>query len=153
MGFAQIALSADDSYTLPTLGSESEVGAGMGINVLVVAIGGAIGCCLRYLATLAATRVVGTAFPAGTLLVNIAGCLLAGLVFGLAAERAAFPPVLRMLVMTGFLGGFTTFSAFSLETVNLMRDGSWAIALGSLAANNVIGLAAAVAGIYLGRAI
>jgi CrcB protein len=125
----------------------------MGINVLVVAIGGAVGCCLRYLATLGASRVVGTSFPAGTLLVNVVGCLLAGLLFGLAAERAAFPPVLRLLVMTGFLGGFTTFSAFSLETVNLMRDGSWAIALGSIAANNVIGLSAAVAGIYLGRAI
>jgi fluoride exporter len=125
----------------------------MGINVLVVAIGGAVGCCFRYLATLGASRVVGTSFPAGTLLVNVVGCLLAGLLFGLVAERAAFPPVFRLLTMTGFLGGFTTFSAFSLETVNLMRDGSWAIALGSLAANNVIGLAAAVAGIYLGRAI
>lgn len=125
----------------------------MGIQVLAVAIGGAIGCCLRYLATLGAARVVGTSFPAGTLLVNVLGCLLAGLLFGLAAERAGFPPILRLLVMTGFLGGFTTFSAFSLETVNLMRDGSWAIALGSIAANNVIGLTAAVAGIYLGRAI
>lgn len=125
----------------------------MGINVLVVAIGGAVGCCFRYLTTLAAARVVGTGFPAGTFLVNIVGCLLAGFLFGLAAERAAFPPVLRLLVMTGFLGGFTTFSAFSLETVNLMRDGSWAIALGSLAANNVLGLAAVVAGIYPGRAI
>jgi fluoride exporter len=125
----------------------------MGIQVLAVAVGGAVGCSLRYLATLGAAKVVGTGFPLGTLLVNIVGCLLAGLLFGLAEERAAFPPIVRVLVMTGFLGGFTTFSAFSLETVNLLRDGSLAIAVASFAANNLVGFAFALAGIYLGRAI
>jgi CrcB protein len=125
----------------------------MGIQILAVAVGGAVGCCLRYLTTLGAARIAGVGFPLGTLVVNVLGCLLAGLLFGLAEERAAFPPIVRILVMTGFLGGFTTFSAFSLETVNLFRDGSWAIALGSVAANNVIGIAAALGGIYLGRAI
>jgi fluoride exporter len=125
----------------------------VGLQVLAVAVGGAIGCCLRYLATLGAARVVGTGFPAGTFIVNIVGCLLAGLLFGLAEERAAFPPIIRVLVMTGFLGGFTTFSSFALETVNLLRDGSWAIALGSLAANNLLGFGFALARIYLGRSI
>jgi fluoride exporter len=125
----------------------------MGIQVLAVAVGGAVGCSLRYLITLGAAKVVGTGFPLGTLLVNIVGCLLAGLLFGLAEERAAFPPIVRVLVMTGFLGGFTTFSAFSLETVNLLRDGSLAIAVATFAANNLVGFAFAFAGIYLGRAI
>ncbi len=125
----------------------------MGIQVLAVAVGGAFGCALRYLTTLGAARLVGVGFPVGTLLVNVAGCLLAGLFFGLAEERVALSPVVRLLVMTGFLGGFTTFSAFSLETVNLLRDGSWAIAAASLIANNVVGIGAALAGIYLGRAV
>lgn len=125
----------------------------MGIQVLAVAVGGAVGCSLRYLITLAAVRVIGTGFPLGTFLVNMVGCLLAGLVFGMAEERAAFSPVVRILVLTGFLGGFTTFSTFALETVNLVRDGTWATAIGSFAANNVGGIALAFAGIYLGRAV
>jgi fluoride exporter len=125
----------------------------VGLQVLAVAVGGAIGCCLRYLVTLGTARVVGTGFPAGTFIVNIVGCLLAGLLFGLAEERAAFPPIIRVLVMTGFLGGFTTFSSFALETANLLRDGSWAIAVGSFAANNLLGFGFALAGIYLGRSI
>jgi len=125
----------------------------MGIRLLVVALGGAVGCSLRYLSTLGATRIFGTEFPAGTLLVNVVGCLLAGILFGIAEERAGFPPIVSLLLMTGFLGGFTTFSSFSLETVNLVRDGTWVVALFSLAANNVIGISCALGGIYLGRAV
>lgn len=125
----------------------------MGIQLLAVAAGGAIGCCLRYLVSLGAVRLVGTGFPAGTLIVNVVGCLLAGLLFGLAEDRATFPPIVRILVLTGFLGGFTTFSSFSVETVNLLRDGSWALAAGNFAANNVLAFAAAMAGVYVGRLI
>lgn len=125
----------------------------MGIHILAVAGGGAVGCSLRYLVGLGAVRLVGTGLPAGTLIVNVIGGLLAGLLFGLVEDRAGFSPVLRLLIMTGFLGGFTTFSAFSLETINLMRDGSWTIAFGTLVANNVLALAAAFGGIYLGKAI
>jgi CrcB protein len=153
MGFAETALGADDSYLSLLLQRNGRYGVGMGIQLLAIAIGGAVGCCLRYLVSLATAHVFGTVFPAGTLVVNVVGCLLAGLLFGLVEDRAGFPPIVRLLVMTGFLGGFTTFSAFSLETVNLMRDGSWAIAVGSLLANNVIGLASVLAGIYLGRAV
>jgi CrcB protein len=96
---------------------------------------------------------MGAGFPVGTLIVNIVGCLLAGLLFGLAEDRATFPPIVRILIMTGFLGGFTTFSSFSVETVNLLRDGSWALAVGNFAANNVLGLAFAAAGIYIGRLV
>lgn len=125
----------------------------MGSQVLAVALGGAIGSVLRYLSTLGMTRWFGTAFPSGTLLVNLLGCLLAGLLFGMAEERSLLPPLIRLLLLTGFLGGFTTFSTFALETMTLVRDGSWAIALASFLANSVGGLALALAGIYLGRVV
>jgi CrcB protein len=125
----------------------------MGIQVFAVAIGGAAGSALRYLTTLWAARLVGTSFPLGTMLANVVGCLLAGILFGIAEERAAFPPIVRILLLTGFLGGYTTFSTFAVETVNLFRDGSWMLAVGSLLGNILIGGVCALGGIYLGRAI
>jgi fluoride exporter len=125
----------------------------MGIQVLAVALGGALGSALRYVVTVGAARLVGTAFPLGTFLVNVLGCLLAGLIFGIAEEHVALPPIVRILLLTGFLGGFTTFSTFAVETVTLLRDGSLVVAVGSLMGNIVVGGACALAGIYLGRAI
>jgi CrcB protein len=123
------------------------------IQFLAVALGGAVGCTLRYTTTLGATRILGTGFPFGTMIVNVVGCLLAGIVFGLAENRAGISPVLRLLLLTGFLGGFTTFSTFMLETVTLVQDGSSLIALASFVSNNVAGGVLAVAGIYLGRVL
>jgi CrcB protein len=130
-----------------------EVWVDVVIQVLAVALGGAIGSALRYLVTVGTARAVGTGFPLGTLLVNLLGCLIAGLIFGLAQERAAFSPIVRVLLLTGFVGGFTTFSTFAVETVTLFRDGSWALALANFAANNLAGGALALAGIYLGRVV
>jgi fluoride exporter len=120
---------------------------------LAVAFGGALGCVLRYGTTLGAARFLGTGLPFGTMLVNLAGCLLAGLVFGLAEQRVGISPVVRLLVLTGFLGGYTTFSTFMVEAVTLMQAGSWAMAMGSFVANNLAGGALAIAGIYLGRVL
>ena len=125
----------------------------MGTQVVAVAVGGAVGCSLRYLAVVGVTRFAGTAFPWGTMLVNIVGCLLAGILFGLVQERAFFSPLIRLLLLTGFLGGFTTFSTFAVETVSLLRDGSWLVALSSVAVNNLVGIAFALAGIYLMRVV
>ena len=120
---------------------------------LAVALGGAVGCMLRDATTLGATRVLGSGFPYGTLFANLIGCLLAGLVFGIAAKHAGILPVFRILVLTGFLGGYTTFSSFMAETVTLFQDGSWALAVGSFLGNNIAGGVLAVTGIYIGRLI
>ncbi len=125
----------------------------MGLQVAVVALGGAVGSALRYASTIGMTRWLGTGFPFGTLFVNLVGCLLAGLIFGIAEERTFLSPLVRLLLLTGFLGGFTTFSTFALETMTLVRDGSWAIALAGFFANNAGGLALALAGIYMGRVV
>lgn len=125
----------------------------MGIQILAVALGGAVGSALRYLTALGGARLMGGAFPLGTLAVNLLGCLLAGVIFGLAEERAAFSPLVRLSVLTGFLGGFTTFSTFAIETVALLQEEAWLAAGGSLGGNVALGLAAAIGGTYLGRAL
>jgi CrcB protein len=111
---------------------------------------------LRYLVSGAAQRALvpaaGTfaSFPAGTLVVNVTGSLLIGLVAGLAESRALIGPDVRLLLVTGVLGGYTTFSAFSLETLLLLRSGQTATALTTVCLQLVLGLAAAWAGFGAG---
>jgi CrcB protein len=122
--------------------------------LLQVALGGAIGAVLRYLSVSAATRAFGTAFPWGTLLVNVAGSVLMGLLAVVMMER--LPGSWRTLapfVMTGVLGGFTTFSAFSLDAWYLLergRHGAAALYVGGSVALSVLGLAL---GLALGRVL
>ena len=93
-----------------------------------MAIGGAFGSVLRYkIGALAAP--LGFKLPLGTLFVNLVGCFLIGLIDGLAQKRGIIAPETRLLLVTGFLGGFTTFSAFGLETVALLRANKLPLAL------------------------
>lgn len=112
---------------------------------LLVALGGALGSMARYGVGLA---VHSTTFPYATLIVNVAGCLCIGLALPTIERAASMTPEFRQLVVVGFLGGFTTFSAFGSETIALMRLGA-GVALLNVAANVVAGLAA----VAIGRAI
>ena len=96
--------------------------------------------------------VAGTSFPAGTLLVNVTGSLLIGLLAGLAESRMLLTAEVRLLLVTGVLGGYTTFSAFSLETLLLLRAGQTTTALTSVALQVLLGVAAAFAGFMVGMA-
>jgi fluoride exporter len=117
------------------------------MQVLLVALGGAIGSVARYGVGLAATRWCGLVFPWGTLAVNVIG----GLAIGLMASRVAPENEnLRLLIGTGLLGGFTTFSAFSLETVRLLEQQPGLAALYVLA-SLVLGVGACWMGLQLGR--
>jgi fluoride exporter len=122
-------------------------------SLLLVMIGGAIGAGLRYEAGRLALRHFGPDFPWGTLLVNLAGGLLAGLLAGMLARHgAAGSQTARLLLGLGLLGGFTTFSAFSLETFNLLERGQYGLA-GAYVGASVIGSVAALgAGLLLVRA-
>jgi len=123
-----------------------------------VASGGAVGSAVRYAVSGFAQRLFASgggavaAFPVGTLVVNVTGSLLIGVMAGLAESRAVFGADARLLLVTGVLGGYTTFSAFSLETLLLLRAGQTATALGSVGLQVLLGVAAAFAGFAAGLA-
>jgi CrcB protein len=118
--------------------------------VLQVALGGAIGASLRYLAGLWAVRLVGhTPFPVAILAVNVVGCLAMGLFIGAAAQRGLTH--LSPFVATGILGGFTTFSAFSLEAVTLWERGDLAAAALYVTLSVVLSILALFAGLWIAR--
>ncbi len=116
-----------------------------------VACGGALGSVARY-ALSASLRMLIPGFPWGTLIVNVSGGLAMGAISAYALARpGSLSEPLRLGLTTGILGGFTTFSAFSVETLLLWRDGSAAMAFANLAANLVFSLAACALGLWLGR--
>ncbi len=119
---------------------------------LLVALGGAVGSVLRYGVGRIAVAYLGPSTVMGTFVVNITGSLVLGLLVGLALERTALPLHLRSLLAIGFLGGFTTFSTLSLETVRLVEGGEVLKAGLSVLGNVFLGLAAAYIGLLLGRA-
>lgn len=127
----------------------------MGLRELaLVALGGGLGSAARYAVTGLAQRAAGaTAWPVGTLAVNVSGSLLIGVFAGLALGRSPPAEGLRLLLVTGVLGGYTTFSAFSLENLLLLRQGALAVAAGNAALQVVLGLVAAAAGFALARAV
>ena len=119
-------------------------------QMLLVAAGGALGSVGRFLTGEWMTRLSGTGFPWGTLAVNLAGSLLAGLVFAWLAGRDGAGAWLRLLLMVGVLGGFTTWSSFALETLLLGRSGNTGAALAYVVASVVGGLLLVWAGWRLG---
>ena len=120
-------------------------------NLIYVAIGGAAGACLRYVAGLGITRLFGHGFPLGVMSVNILGSFLMGVFVVLAAQRSLTH--LSPLIMTGFLGGFTTFSAFSLEAVTLFERGQIGAAALYVLISVVGSIAALFAGLWMARGI
>ena len=116
---------------------------------LAVALGGMVGAPLRYLVDRIVTTHVDSEFPFGTLIINVAGSLVFGVVAGLVL-RHHVGPVLAALVGTGFCGALTTFSTFTVETIQLVEDDELAQAAGNVALAVVVGLAAAAAGLAIG---
>lgn len=123
----------------------------MFVTALQVALGGAIGATCRYLTNVAMRTMLGVGFPWGTLTVNVVGSFLMGvLVVVLERKGGAY---LVPLVMTGILGGFTTFSAFSLDAVFLVEEGKTMLALIYMSASVLVSVAALVAGLSMARGL
>ena len=122
-------------------------------NFLLVAAGGALGSGLRHLTNVAALRLFGPAFPWGTLSVNVVGCLAMGVFVELLARRFGGSAELRLFVATGILGGYTTFSAFSLDFAVLYGRGALVQAFAYVAGSVVISIAALFLGMWLGKSL
>lgn len=118
-----------------------------------ICLAGALGTGARYLIGIWSAQRFGTAFPYGTLIVNVAGCFAIALVLQLAVSVSSFPPTLRLALTTGFMGGLTTYSSFAHETTSLFRAGSSSAALAYFAITTIVCLTAVLLGSMAARAI
>jgi CrcB protein len=122
------------------------------LRILLVGLGGFAGAIARYGLGGWVHRSTGSvAFPYGTLVVNVLGCLCIGAISGIAESRGVFGPETRVFLLIGLLGGFTTFSSFGYETLQLLRDGQSVYGLVNVLANVLLGLAAVWFGWALAR--
>lgn len=120
-------------------------------NILFIGLGGGIGSICRYVMALAIGKWIDVSFPWGTFVINVLGSLLIGLFLGMF-DKSLFNDASKLLLITGFCGGFTTFSAFSSENINLLMAGQWLTALAYSALSVVLGIAAVWLGYKLSAA-
>lgn len=121
-------------------------------QLLFVFIGGGFGALSRFALSGIINKKISVIFPFGTLAVNLLGCFLIGFFFDMF-DRTIVPTELRAFILMGFLGAFTTFSTFTLETVNLLRDGEISPALINIFVSNLAGVVLVFVGVVLSRAV
>ena len=120
-------------------------------NFLIVGLGGAVGSMLRYAVQKFFQAQTAAAFPTGTLLVNIAGCFLIGILWSVVSRSLTWNDEMKLLLMTGFCGGFTTFSAFTLEGIGLLKENRTVLFVIYLTASVLGGLLATFIGIRIAK--
>lgn len=120
-------------------------------RIFLIGLAGFAGTLVRYWLSELSSKRYGEGFPTGTLIVNLIGCFLAGLLFYLMIERYPVSQTTRAVVFVGLLGGFTTFSAFGLQTFTLLREGQMGLAFFNIAVSNVAGLLMVWAGFSLAK--
>lgn len=121
------------------------------VNFVLVSAGAIVGANLRYILSRYAAKVLGPVFPYGTLIINMLGSFIVGWFMIWTTERVLVDPRWRLLIVVGFCGGFTTFSSFAFETMAYFEQGQWLLMSTNLLSNNVLCLAAALAGMALAR--
>lgn len=122
-------------------------------KILLLALAGTCGTLARYWLSGAVYDILGREFPWGTAAVNLLGCLLFGLIWVMADEREFIRPELRLVILVGFMGAFTTFSSLIFETGELMRGALWAKAALNLVGQNILGFVAFAIGAAIGRVV
>jgi len=121
---------------------------------LYVGMGGFFGAVSRYLSLALTVRLFGArTFPYGTMIVNISGCFLIGLGLGLATSREVLSPETRLMVFTGFLGSYTTYSTFAYESFVLAREGGFIASMANIIFHMILGLTAVWAGDFISRLV
>lgn len=123
------------------------------MRLFLICLGGAVGTGARYLTALWAAATFGAAFPAGTLIVNVVGSFLIAFIMQVSTATELIAPDLRLVLTTGVMGGFTTYSTFNYETTNYFREGAWLIGVANVGVTLFGCLIAGVAGLALGRLI
>lgn len=123
------------------------------MRILLIIAFGALGVLARYFGGIFVSRLLPPPFPFGTFLINLTGAFLIGVIQVMGVERAVLSPDLRVGIMVGFLGGYTTFSSYCLESIRLIEEAQFARASVYFLASPALGLLAVAAGIYLTRAI
>ena len=121
------------------------------LQLLVIGCGGAVGALMRYVLGFRITLFAGNAFPWGTLFVNIVGCFLAGLLLTLFVTRIPLSDLIRNGIQVGLLGGFTTFSAFSLDVIALVDQGLWLRGILYIVTSVIVSILGAYLGMSVGR--
>jgi CrcB protein len=122
-------------------------------RLLLIALAGALGTCTRYLVGLGAVRVLGAAFPYGTLIVNLLGCFLIAAITHVALTTDIVSPTLRLTLTTGFMGGLTTYSSFNLETTKAFQEGAWLVGLANVGVTLAGCFIAGLLGLALARSL
>jgi CrcB protein len=121
------------------------------MNYLLVFVGGGLGASLRHTVNMVCARIMGTAFPWGTFIINITGSIVMGLIAGYLAFRGEVSQPWRLFLMTGILGGYTTFSAFSLDAALLYERGALGLAAAYVLGSVILSIAGLFAGLWLIR--
>jgi len=122
-------------------------------DFLAISIAAVVGANLRYVLSRFAARELGSAFPYGTLAINIVGSFIVGFFVIWTTERVLVDPRWRLLVVVGFCGSFTTFSSYAVETMAYFEQGQWALMLANIFSNNLLCLGGALAGMALARVL
>jgi CrcB protein len=123
------------------------------LRILFIGLAGFAGTLCRYWLAGAVARRYGETFPAGTLVVNVAGCFLIGFLFFMFQERQVLGETARTVALVGLLGGFTTFSSYGLQTFTLLQEGEFAYAAANVVASNVLGLLTVWGGYALAKSL
>lgn len=122
-------------------------------NYLIIGLGGFLGAVSRYMVALWIGQRWGRTFPLGTFVVNISGSFLISFLMSLFTEKFMVSPQVRLFMVVGFIGAYTTFSTFEYETGNLVKDGEWSIALANVILSVIAGFAALKFGEFIAKSI